>query len=101
MESLDSLSLMEDQLLNFRHECFTDLPDASVKYKKSEIENVATEKTLSAKGTTYYNNKIPFYYDYADKDNTLTPSTATADNTHGILRTKFLVFLKNMLKIHI
>jgi len=73
-----------DNYFQLNHECFTDLPDASVKYKKSEIENVATEKTLSAKGTTYYNNKIPFYYDYADKDNTLTPSTATADNTHGI-----------------
>lgn len=73
-----------DNYFQLNHECFKDLPVGSVKYTEEEMNTIIGNSTLNAKGTTYYNNKIPFYYDYADKDNTMTPPGATSDNTHGI-----------------
>lgn len=73
-----------DNFFQLDHETFKDLSSSKVKFSKNEIVNITSEKTLTAKGTTYYNNKIPFYYDYADKDNEVLAKSATADNTHGI-----------------
>jgi len=73
-----------DNYFQLDHECFSDLSVSDVKYTKTQMETMIANTTLTAQGTTYYNNKIPFYYDYAQKDNTMIPNSPSADNTHGI-----------------
>lgn len=73
-----------DNFFQLDHEAFKDLEESKVKFTKDEMAKVVDEKTLSATGATYYNNKIPFFFDYADNDNEVLAKSATADNTHGI-----------------
>ena len=61
------------------HEAFSGSVDMP-KYTSEDIENIIKNKSLSAGdvslSSAYYSEKIPFVYDYADKDdNVLGPST--------------------------
>ena len=58
-----------DTGIKLDHVAFTDLDQGTkVKYTKESIETLIGEHPefhgVSKKGSTYYNSKIPFYYDY-------------------------------------
>ena len=80
----NTLIAVLDNFFQLNHEAFKDLDSNVVKYTKDEMSSVVGGKALTARGNTYYNNKIPFYYDYADSDNDVLARGATVDNTHGI-----------------
>ncbi|WP_346878248.1 S8 family serine peptidase [Clostridium sp. UBA7791] len=57
-----------DTGLDVNHEAFKNSPE-DIKYTETEITDLMNSKYTNAKGKIYKNEKIPFAYDYADKDN--------------------------------
>ena len=58
-----------DNSFQLNHEAFAALDSSLVKYSESEMNDLVSQEGFIAKGDTYYNSKIPFYYDYNDMDN--------------------------------
>lgn len=73
-----------DNSFQLDHECYTDLSASEVKYTEAQMKELTSNSKLNAKadskGDLYYNNKIPFHYDYANND---TDVLNTSEN-HGV-----------------
>lgn len=73
-----------DNSFQLDHEALVDLSDDQVKYTKAEMQAMVTGNSLIATGDfetqLYYNNKVPFYYDYANSDN----DVLNTKENHGI-----------------
>lgn len=73
-----------DNSFQLDHEALVDLSDDQVKYTKAEMKAMVTGNSLNAKGDfdkqLYCNNKVPFYYDYANSDN----DVLNTKENHGI-----------------
>ncbi len=64
-----------DTGLDYTHEAFQTQPDQSyTKYKQSDIISLMAEKNFAAEGNVFVSDKIPFAYDYADRDDDVYPS---------------------------
>ncbi len=64
-----------DTGLDYTHEAFQTQPDLSyIKYTESDIYQMMEEKNFAAQGDVFVSNKIPFAYDYADRDSDVYPS---------------------------
>lgn len=77
-----------DTGLDATHEAFQNMPKDGGRLKKTDIENAVNavdnngRRKLLAEGTAddfYYNEKVPFAYDYADDD----PNVYPAYSSHG------------------
>uniref|UniRef100_UPI003217438E S8 family serine peptidase n=1 Tax=Clostridium sp. TaxID=1506 RepID=UPI003217438E len=68
-----------DSGLAIEHEAFQNKPENS-KYSAEEIAEIISSNTMNAKGNVYKSEKIPFAYDYADKDD--NPADAGSHGTH-------------------
>ena len=73
-----------DSEFRLNHNCFTSLP-SELKYSKSDMMNIFSSNSLHCEDysdityeSTWYSDKIPFFYDYGEKD-TITTGT----NYHG------------------
>lgn len=94
-----------DNSFQLDHEALKDL-SSNYRLTKKDIETVKLSSSFFGKGDTYYNNKIPFYYDYADDDNlvknpnenhgvhTSSLAAANGDNFKGIAPDAQLVLMK-------
>ncbi len=77
-----------DTGLDTHHEAFQTAPK-DAKYNKDMVQKVITEKMLNANITkadpVYVNEKVPYVYDYADKDTVVDPTdfSLTNGNSHG------------------
>ena len=56
-----------DTGLDVKHEAFKNSPE-EVKYSEAEITDIMKSENINADGNVYKSEKIPFVYDYADKD---------------------------------
>ncbi len=64
-----------DTGLDYTHEAFQTQPDLSyTRFKESDITTLTGQKDFSAKGDLFVSDKIPFAYDYADRDADVYPS---------------------------
>ncbi len=64
-----------DTGLDYTHEAFQTQPDSDyIKFTESEINTLMGKKDFSAKGDVFVSNKVPFAYDYADRDDDVYPS---------------------------
>jgi subtilisin family serine protease/CRISPR/Cas system-associated protein Cas5 (RAMP superfamily) len=68
-----------DSGLAINHEAFKNVPE-DAKYSTEEIAGIMSNNTMNAKGNVYKSEKIPFAYDYADKDD--NPADAGSHGTH-------------------
>ncbi len=64
-----------DTGLDYTHEAFQTEP-TDYKFSKSEISQMMAETDFAAEGNVFVSNKIPFAYDYADRDADVYPSYA-------------------------
>ncbi len=64
-----------DTGLDYTHQAFQTQPDTSdIKFTQTDITQLMQEKQFSASGNVYVSDKVPFAYDYADKDDDVYPS---------------------------
>jgi LPXTG-motif cell wall-anchored protein len=68
-----------DSGLAIDHEAFQNKPENS-KYSAGEIAEIMSNNNMNAKGNVYKSEKVPFAYDYADKDD--NPADAGSHGTH-------------------
>ena len=86
-EGLDGTGMVVaiiDTGLDYTHAAFQEMPDsATVHFTREDIANILANKDMRAEDLTvggvtvddvYYNAKVPFMYDYADKDPNVYPS---------------------------
>lgn len=78
-----------DTGLDWKHEAFlTNMPpQLTLKHSRSQIGDLLSMNEMSAGAVqlaeVYINDKVPFGYDYADKDTNVIPSRSNPDNIHG------------------
>gem|GEM_PF-808677 len=78
-----------DTGLDWKHEAFASNmpPQATLKHNRSKVAAILTANEMSAGNVqldaVYINDKVPFAYDYADKDTNVIPSRSNHDNVHG------------------
>jgi len=83
-----SLLAILDSSFLLTHEGFTAL-SGSVRYSETEMKNLVSTSGFIGKPdathSTYYNSKVPFYYDYGGDSKTLTPDydVYTSLSYHG------------------
>ena len=64
-----------DTGLDYTHEAFLTQPSPSdMKLTESDVYALMQEKDFSALGDVYVSDKVPFAYDYADRDSDVYPS---------------------------
>ncbi len=64
-----------DTGLDYTHQAFQTQPDKSyMKYTKNQIYSMMSAKDFAAEGSVYVSDKVPFAYDYADRDADVYPS---------------------------
>lgn len=67
-----------DTGLDYTHEAFQTMPNAdTMRWNKDDVAALLQNPELNAKGSVdqiYYNDKVPFAYDYADDDTDVYPS---------------------------
>ncbi len=64
-----------DTGLDYTHQAFQTQPDSSyIKFTEADITALMGEKDFAAKGDVYVSDKVPFAYDYADRDSDVYPS---------------------------
>lgn len=67
-----------DTGLDYTHEAFQTMPNAdTMRWNKDDVATLLQTPDLHAKGSVdqiYYNDKVPFAYDYADDDTDVYPS---------------------------
>lgn len=68
-----------DTGLDINHEAFQTIPE-SIKYSEEDISKILNNNEMNANGTVYKSGKIPFAYDYADRDD--NPQDAGDHGTH-------------------
>lgn len=70
-----------DTGLDYTHEAFQTMPNPdTMSWNKDYVASLLQNPELNAKGTVdqiYYNDKVPFAYDYADDDTDVYPSYST------------------------
>ncbi len=64
-----------DTGLDYTHVAFQTQPDGEyARYTEADIYTMMDEKSFSAQGDVFVSDKIPFAYDYADRDSDVYPS---------------------------
>ncbi|MGG1616262.1 leucine-rich repeat protein [Paenibacillus sp. NRS-1781] len=77
-----------DTGLDWKHEAFsTNMPPSlTLKHTRKKVSDILNSTDMSAGKVNvddiYMDDKVPFAYDYADKDTNVIPS-ASSDNAHG------------------
>ena len=73
-----------DSGLDVNHEAFSKMPDET-RISKDEVNGVMKNNKMNSKGEVYKNQKVPFAYDYADKDPDVSDKNGHGTHVSGIV----------------